>query len=432
MPAPTPSWTPSDAVIAHANLTKLMRRRGMTDYEQLHRWSVERRSEFWGEVISELGIVFRKPPDAMAAAEDDAENVAWLPGARMNIAESCFNHDPTDLAIVARYGGALHRISSGALKALVMRVANGYRDAGFDAGHRIAIAMPMTVEAVAAYLGIVWAGGVVVSIADSFAPEEIATRLRITGTDTVVTQDRIVRGGKELPMYAKVVEAGAEHAIVISTGGADTLRPSDQRWSEFLGDATNVPVVACSPNDMTNVLFSSGTTGDPKAIPWTHLTPIKSAMDGRYHHDIHSDDIVCWPTNLGWMMGPWLIYAPLLNGAALALYDDVPTGHGFTDFVGEAGVSILGVVPSLVSAWRAAGHLDHVDWDSVRVLSSTGEASNAADMAWLMDAAGGVPMIDYWARTRRRLHHRNGAASGGPRRLHHTDPGEGLRLAGRA
>lgn len=196
-------------------------------------------------------------------------------------------------------------------------------------------------------------------------------------------------------MYTKVVEAGAEHAIVVSTGGGVTLRPGDQRWPDFLGDATSVPAVACSPDDVTNVLFSSGTTGDPKAIPWTHLTPIKSAMDGRYHHDIHVDDIVGWPTNLGWMMGPWLIYASLLNGAALALYDDVPTGRGFTDFVGAAGVSILGVVPSLVSAWRAAGHLDAVDWDSVRVMSSTGEASNASDMAWLMDAAGGVPMIDY-------------------------------------
>jgi acetyl-CoA synthetase len=392
---PTPTWTPTDDVLEHANLTALMRRLGHPDYRSLHRWSVERRDEFWAEAVAELGIVFRRPPDAVLAGEDDPEHVRWLAGARYNIAESCFTRDPTDLAVVARHGATIRRMTFGALRRLVMRVANGYRDAGFEPGHRIAIAMPMNVEAVAAYLGIVWAGGVVVSIADSFAPEEIATRLRIAGADTVVTQDRIVRGGKELPMYEKVVAAGADHAIVVATGGGRSLRAGDRSWDDFLGSDTDTQAVACEPDDPTNVLFSSGTTGDPKAIPWTHLTPIKAASDGRFHHDIHPDDLVAWPTNLGWMMGPWLIYASLLNGAAIALYDDVPTGRGFVEFVRDAGVTVLGVVPSLIAAWRSAGVLDGVELSSVRVLGSTGEASNASDVAWLMNAAGGVPMIDY-------------------------------------
>jgi acetyl-CoA synthetase len=118
-------------------------------------------------------------------------------------------------------------------------------------------------------------------------------------------------------------------------------------------------------------------------------------MDGRYHHDIHSDDIVAWPTNLGWMMGPWLIYATLINEAAFVLYDDVPTGRGFVDFVEETGVTVLGLVPSIVAAWRSAGVLDDSTLSAVRVLSSTGEASLAADCAWLMERAGGVPVIEY-------------------------------------
>jgi len=392
---PTPNWVPDAHTVAHANLTALMQRVGRNRYPELHRWSIERRGEFWGVVVDELGIVFQQEPDVILSGEDDPERASWLPGARLNIAESCFAHDPTDLAIVARTGGAIRRVSAGELKQLVMRVVNGYRRAGFEPGHRIAIAMPMTVEAVAAYLGIVWAGGVVVSIADSFAPDEIATRLRITATDTVVTQDRIVRGGRNLPMYEKVVAAGAHHVIVVSTGGGLPLRDDDIAWTAFLGDDNPVRAVACRPDDATNVLFSSGTTGDPKAIPWTHLTPIKAAMDGRYHQDVHPDDIVAWPTNLGWMMGPWLIYSSLLNGAAMCLYDDVPTGRGFTEFVEEAGVSIVGTVPSLVAAWRAGGCLDGVDWSKVRLVSSTGEASNAGDAGWLIEAAGGVPMIDY-------------------------------------
>jgi acetyl-CoA synthetase len=144
-----------------------------------------------------------------------------------------------------------------------------------------------------------------------------------------------------------------------------------------------------------NILFSSGTTGDPKAIPWTHAAPIKAASDGHYHQDIHPEDTVAWPTNLGWMMGPWLIYATLVNKATIALTDDVPTGPGFTKFVEEAGVTVLGVVPSLVAAWRATGVAEDADWSQIRLFSSTGEASNVSDMSYLMGLAGNKPIMDY-------------------------------------
>lgn len=73
--------------------------------------------------------------------------------------------------------------------------------------------------------------------------------------------------------------------------------------------------------------------GEPKAIPWTVGTPFKAAADGWCHMDICKGDTVAWPTNLGWMMGPWLVYASLLNGAAVALYNGSPLGSGFAKFV---------------------------------------------------------------------------------------------------
>jgi acetyl-CoA synthetase len=84
-----------------------------------------------------------------------------------------------------------------------------------------------------------------------------------------------------------------------------------------------------------------------------------------------------------------------LNGAAMALYDDAPTTRGFVEFVEDAGVTMLGLVPSIVAAWRASGTLRPGDWTSVRVLSSTGETSIADDSRWLMGAAGDVPLIEY-------------------------------------
>ena len=94
-------------------------------------------------------------------------------------------------------------------------------------------------------------------------------------------------------------------------------------------------------------------------------------------------------------MGPWLIYSSLVAGATMALYDDAPTAPGFARFVEEAGVTVLGVVPSLVAAWRRSGAVEGCDWSRVRVFGSTGEAAKPDDMAFLMDLAGNKPIIDY-------------------------------------
>ena len=93
--------------------------------------------------------------------------------------------------------------------------------------------------------------------------------------------------------------------------------------------------------------------------------------DGWLHHDIREGDLVAWPTNLGWMMGPWLIYASLMNGASIALYEGAPNTRKFCEFVADAQVTMLGVVPSLVKAWRMNSYLDEMDWSSIRCFSST-------------------------------------------------------------
>ncbi|MEA2023520.1 MAG: AMP-binding protein [Actinomycetota bacterium] len=388
-----PAWRPNAAAVGHANLTGVMSDLGFDSYEGLYRWSIESRSEFWEMVIDRLGIVFAVPPSQILDGSPD--DPVWLAGARMNIVDSCFTAPDAHTAVVYRRNGVDHRMSYEELRALVDRFANGLTTHGIRVGDRVAIAMPMTIEAVAAYLGTVAVGAVVVSIADSFAPHEIATRLRLTDPKITITQDRFERSGRDLPMYGKVIEAEAARCVVVETGGGVTLRDGDISWARFLGDDRTFTPVPGPPNAFMNILFSSGTTGEPKGIPWTHLTPIKGAMDGYFHHDIHGDDTVAWPTNLGWMLGPWLIYATLINGAAMALYDDAPTGRGFIDFVRETGVTVLGLVPSIVAVWRSTGALDDAGWTEVRVLSSSGEASVPEDYAWLMETAGGVPVIEY-------------------------------------
>lgn len=391
---PAPAWYPDESTVDHANLTAAMERQGFPDYEGFHAWSVSDPDGFWRMVIDDLDIRFDSQPTAFRANADPIDP-QWLPGATFNIVASCLDHDAASTAIISGSSEGLTSISVGELRTRVAGFTEGFRRSGYGVGDRVAIVMPMTVEAVVAYLGIIAAGGVVVSIADSFSVHEVRNRLTITSPVAIVTQDRAVRLGKSLPMYEKCVDASTTRCIVVDTGHRVVLRDGDVMWDNFVVSGAEFSPTPRSPSDHTNILFSSGTTGDPKAIPWTQTTPIKAAMDARFHQDVHEGDTVCWPTNLGWMMGPWLIYAALLNGATIALYDDAPTTRGFVEFVQAAGVTMLGVVPSIVSAWREAGVLAPRDWTTLRVLSSTGEASTERDSRWLMNVAGDIPMIEY-------------------------------------
>ncbi len=394
----TPDWTPTPEFIATTNLAWLMQRIGVDSYEALHAWSVQHREAFWALVIERHGVRFDQSFDRILDSSKGLEQPQWLPGARLNIVESCFTAPDNSPAILHQAeGGKLVVMSCGELKSLTGHVAVNLRRLGYKPGDAIAILMPMTAEAVAIYLGIIAAGCAVVGIADSFQPREIATRLRISKAVAIFTQDVLLRSGKTFPLYANVVEATAPPAIVLPAQDslAVSLRAGDSSWSDFLAIDAPFEATFRKPDDVTNILFSSGTTGDPKAIPWTQTTPIKCAMDAHFHQNIQPDDVLVWPTNIGWMMGPWLIFASLMNRAAMGLYYGAPTGKAFGLFVQEAKATMLGVVPSLVKSWRNSACMDDLDWSAIKLFSSTGECSCAEDMRWLMQTAGGKPVIEY-------------------------------------
>ena len=395
---PPPAWYPDDKQIQATNIAALMRELKVNSYLELHTWSVQNRAEFWEVMIQRLGIRFREKYTQIVDHPLGVESPQWLVNARFNIVESCFQAPEEHPAIIFQSpGGSLFTLTYGELHTLTNRVANGLVAAGFHPGDAIAIYMPMTAESVAIYLGIVKAGCVVVSIADSFAADEIATRVRLSKTQGIFTQDWLLRSGKQLPLYAQVVDACAPKAIVLPSGASVDikLRPEDVSWEDFLSDNELFDAIPVSASTYTNILFSSGTTGEPKAIPWNQTTPIKCAADGHLHQDIHPQDVVAWPTNLGWMMGPWLIYASLINQATIALYYGVPTEKGFGQFVQDAKVNMLGVVPSLVSSWRSTACMQGLDWSNLKAFSSTGECSNAQDMLFLMSLAGYKPIVEY-------------------------------------
>jgi len=394
---PQHSWHPSKEVIENSNIHRMMLKNNFDDYAEFWKWSASDKPEFWRQTISNLGIRFKRKYDRILDLSPGEEYAKWIPGAQLNIVDSCFQNADDSIAVVFQEeNGTLQQISQKELLEKVNRVANSLLSEGLLPGDRIAIDMPMTLEAVCIYLGAIKAGIVVATIADSFTPNEIAVRLKITRPKLLFTQDLLHRAGKTLPMYVKVLEAQPPKTLVVRTSEeGPELREGDQYFSDFLVEDDEFESHVCDPKDAITILFSSGTTGEPKAIPWNHVTPVKGASDGYYHHDIHANDVVCWPTNLGWMMGPWLIFAALINKASIALYYGAPLGEGFGRFVQDARVSMLGVVPSIVRQWKITRCNEAFDWSSIKCFSSTGEASNPDEMTYLMNLADNKPVIEY-------------------------------------
>lgn len=394
---PHPIWVP-EMDSSKSNVRAWMEDLGLDDYDSFHRWTIENRQEFWRQAVERLGVKFARNSRVVL---DDSRGIAaatWFPDAQLNIVESCFQADKDSPALIAQRPGQPSRTwSVQELKQNASRVANSLVDAGFTAGDAIGVFMPMTDWSVAIYLGIVMAGCQVVSIADSFAAPEIETRLRISNAKAIFTYDFQRRAGKRLPLFQRLVEASPSPAIVISDGDdLDVeLREQDFAWSNFLVDRGEFEPVVAPAEETINVLFSSGTTGEPKAIPWNQLTPIKCAVDGYCHQNIKAGDVCAWPTNLGWMMGPWLIFASLMNRATIALYEDAPMGEGFGQFVQNAQVTMLGVVPTIVKAWQKTGDMEPFDWSHIKVFSSTGESSQVDTMVFLSSLARFKPVIEY-------------------------------------
>lgn len=375
----------------------MMESLSIESFYEFWRWSAVNKYEFWEQTVANLGIRFKKTYTKIVDVSQGVFNAKWLAGAALNISDSCFQNTDESIAIVfQKEDGKLEKVTQEELEDLVNSIANAFVDRGLQSQDVIAIYMPMTLEAVAVYLAAIKAGMVVATIADSFSEAEIKTRIELTNPKMLVTQDSFVRGGRTHALYNKCKQVTNVPIIVVNTLDEDeNLRTGDVSFEEFVSDNIYFTSVTCSPQDAITILFSSGTTGTPKAIPWDHTTPIKSASDAYYHHNIKEGDILCWPTNLGWMMGPWLVFAALINKATIALYNESPLERNFGAFVEKAKVTMLGVVPSIVKSWKQTRVMESFDWSSIKCYSSTGEVSDPKHMQYLMHLEFHRPVIEY-------------------------------------
>jgi acetyl-CoA synthetase len=148
------------------------------------------------------------------------------------------------------------------------------------------------------------------------------------------------------------------------------------------------------------LIYTSGTTGKPKGAVHTHCGfPIKAAQDMLHGLDLHQDETLFWVTDIGWMMGPWLVFGTLLLGATMMVYDGALDDDRLWALCERHEVTALGVSPTLIRALCRLGDepVRRHDLSALRKFGSTGEPWNPAPWLWLFNNVGGgrLPIINY-------------------------------------
>ena len=346
-------WEPPEEMVERAAMTRYMRERGFERYEDLWRWSVEDLEGFWGSIWDHFGVAGGYE---RVLASSEMPGAAWFPGARVNYAEQLFrDRDPDAVAIV--HASELREqaeLTWGELRSQAARIAAGLRALGVERGDRVAAYMPNIPEAVAAFLATASIGAVWSSCSPDFGARSVIDRFAQIEPKVLLAVDGYRYNGRDFDRGEIVEGIAAEvGGRVVTLGYLD-----GSGWEagfEGEGDLAFEHVPFDHP---LWVLYSSGTTGLPKAIVQGQGGILLEHLKKLHLHvDARPGDRVFWFTTTGWMMWNFLV-SGLLTEAAIVLYDGSP-GHPdmgvLWDLADRAGITCFGTSAAYIAACMKAG-----------------------------------------------------------------------------
>jgi len=386
-------WRPDEAVLEHANVVRLMRTHGFVSYRDLVRRSIDEPEWFWPAAVEDMGLEFSEPWTEVMDTSRGPEWTTWFVGGKLNIAWNCVHRWRGErvAAVLRGEDGARRELSFAELSDAVTRLAERLVELGVEPGDRVAIYLPMSPEAAIASHACAHVGAVQVPVFSGFAAPAVAQRLVDSGARVAITARSSLRRGREMPMLAILEEAresspALEHVVVA---------PWDDEVAGCPGTLEPLAVDSEHPYLLT---YTSGTTGKPKGV--LHVQGgflVSIAREACYLADAHSDDVVHFATDMGWIMGPWTVVGAGAMGATIVFAEGAPDwpADRLWRLVEEERVSILGCSPTLIRA--LIPHGDPVaDLSSLRTFVTTGEPWNPEPYRWLFERIGGsrVPIVN--------------------------------------
>jgi acetyl-CoA synthetase len=409
------AWTPDEGVIARANLTAQMRRYGIDSYERFLQRSITDPDWFWRAFFEDIGFYWHTPYRQTLDLSEGKPWARWFVGGQLN-----WTYNALDRHVQAGRGnrlalvwegeeGTTRRYTYRELLAEVDALTRGLLALGVQPGDRVGLFLPFVPEVAIALLAVSRLGAIALPLFSGFGPEPVQTRLQDAEARWLFVADGFPRRGKIVPMK-EVADAALEavdtieRVIMVERAGRGLgLNPQREiRYTDLLqeGESTPTPFDSDHPCMM---IYTSGTTGKPKAAFHVHAGfPIKAAQDMYHLFDLKPDDTISWLTDIGWMMGPWLIMGGLILGATVFMYDgspDYPAPDRLWSLVEQHGITVLGITPTLIRALMREGeaYADRHPMPSLRLLGSTGEPWNPEPWLWTFEHVGKrrAPIINY-------------------------------------
>lgn len=382
--------------------------------------SAERdRDAFWDEQARRLDW---QTPWHTTVDWSNAPFAQWFVGGTLNVAVNC-----VDRHVEAGHGdrvafyfegepGDTRTITYADLAGEVARAAHGLASLGVGAGDRVAIYLPMIPEAVIAMLACARLGAAHSVVFGGFSAEALRSRIDDAQAKVVITADGGYRRGSASALKPAVDEAVArtpsvDHVLVVRRTGQEVAwGPHDVWWHDLVVDqpATHEAQAFDSEQPLF-ILYTSGTTGQPKGILHTsggYLT--QAAWTHHAVFDLKPATDVYWCTaDVGWVTGhSYLVYGPLANGATQVIYEgtpDTPHTGRWWEIVEKYGVTILYTAPTAIRTFMKWGEscVNDFDLSSLRLLGSVGEPINPEAWIWYRRVIGGdrCPIVDTWWQT---------------------------------
>jgi len=393
------------------------------DYQRMYTQSVEQPTEFWAEQAKTIDWI--KAPTKIKNTSFDAHNVSikWFEDGELNVAYNCIDRHLAKRGNVTAFiweGDDPHShdiITYHRLHDEVAKIANGLRKLGVGKGDRVAIYMPMIPQAVYAMLACARIGAVHTVIFGGFSPNAIADRVNNCQAKVLISADEGLRAGKHIPLKVNVDTAFAEHdcpsmeqvVVFKHTGNEVSWGKNDIWWHDLTADcSTDCPPEAMNAEDPLFILYTSGSTGQPKGV--VHTTGgylVWASMTHKYVFDYQPGEVYWCAADVGWVTGhSYIVYGPLANGATSVMFEGVPTYpdvRRIGQIIDKHKVNILYTAPTAIRALMAHGDfpVEGISGESLRLLGSVGEPINPEAWQWYYTTVGQsrCPIVDTWWQT---------------------------------
>jgi acetoacetyl-CoA synthetase len=400
---PTVLWQPSEAFADRTRMRGYMRwlatERGVrvATYAELWRWSVDDLDAFWSSIADYFDVRFHEPPEAVLGSRD-MPGAQWFAGATLSYPEHILR-GRDDGAVAIRHASELRPLTEltwGELRSLAARIQAGLRDLGVGRGDRVVAYMPNIPETIAAFVAVAGLGAVWSSCSPDFGARSVVDRFAQIEPKVLLAVDGYRYGGRDFDRSAVVDEIHAQvGGRLVRLGYLDGTG-----WQDgFLGRAgadSEIELAAVPFDHPLWVLYSSGTTGLPKAIVHGHGGILFEQLKKlNLHLDTHAEDRLFWFTTTGWMMWNFLV-GVLLTPASIVLYDgsvggsSSPSLDRLWELAAEAGVTCFGTSAAFIAGCMKAGvhPAQGRDLSALGSVGATGSPLSPEGFRWVYDELG--------------------------------------------